>query len=281
MTTYQTSTSETSDRTDPSWSGFRDLCKKIEGISPIPFCIVDGHEQVIYQSKSPPNEQAETTLTMLCRHRQKTFFRIICEADEKAPQGVLNLMFALKKIGLYYRTSAEDRESIYEEIARNYRFLHFFYTLPALLSRALPQNRLCQISLDRICKIMNVERGSIFLRNPRTRTLQLVALHGKSLLNTRHVAMNSRILESVQTKNRALLIEDVDRYPDFKGKGHYRTGSFLSAPIYYHPSVQQKRLAGVINLADPVGRPFFTSHDMKFVSAAAGYAVFIAMTKPK
>lgn len=281
MNTHPKSDPGTADRQGSFWSEFRDLCALIEGLSPIPFRILDAGDEIIYQSRRPPDEHAETTLTMHCRSGHRVFFRILCQTDERARKEVLDLMFALKKIGLFYKTGRENRESIYEEIARNYRFLHFFYTLPALLSRDVHRNRLCQVGLDRICKILNVERGSIFLYNAASQSFRLVAVYGKTFFRPAAATMNSKILDAIQEKSRSLLVEDVTRFPDFKGKGDYRTPSFLSAPIYFHPSIQEKRLAGVVNLADPVGRPAFTSHDLKFVSSAAAYTVFLAMTKPE
>jgi hypothetical protein len=277
----QKNTLNVSAQTNDSWTEFRYLCLKMERMSHIPFRIVDARDNVIYQTEKRISDQANGFLTLHCRHQQKTYFRIICEAEDKDPQQVLDLMFALKKIGLDYQSFIDGKEALHEEIARNYRFLHFFYSLPSLLSGDTHRNRLCQTSLERICKILNVERGSIFLYHSGTRSFQLVAVFGKTFFKPELARLNIKILQWLRDKNRPLLIEDVNQYPLFKGKGDYRTRSFISSPIYFHPSMPQKRIAGVINLSDPVGRQYFTSHDLRFVSSAASYAVFLSLTKPE
>lgn len=265
---------------DPFWSEFQDVCTMLEPLTDVPCTMVGGEGQIIFQTEKSFSEAVETTLTMHCYRQKKSLFRMTCEVDEKDPGKSLELMFALKKIGLFYHRSMKRRETFLEEITKNYHQLHFFYTLPRLLSQKLSRSQLCQTSLNRICKILNVERGSIFLYDTYARSFQLVAIRGKSLTKPVLAKMNTQILDWLETRNRPLLVEDVDRFPNFKGKGEYRTRSFLSSPIFSHPTLQTKRMAGVINLADPVGRSNLNSHDLKFAAAAAEYAVFMALTKP-
>ena len=262
------------------WTELKSLCKKIENLSPIPFRLIDAQNQLIFQSVRTLDPKSTSLLTMHCRYRGKTLFRILCAVEENESQKALGLMFALKKIGMDYTMASLKRESLYQEIYRDHKFLHFFYTLPENLTKELTRNQLCHVSLNRICHTLNVGRGSLFFFNSKTKDFQLVALYGKRLVRPELAKLNAKIFEWVRERKRPLLIENVDRYPAFKGKGIYKTRSFLSAPIYDHPSVSQKRLAGVINLADPIDRDCFSSHDLKFVASAVGYAIFLAMTKP-
>ena len=279
----------THEQTDPdaprpqeaAWHQFRDLLARISAVSPMPFRVETADGETVFSSTTDPEEAGLTLLTMECRHGGGVLFRTTASLPPDRGTETLALMELIRAAGLQVLAGDTGRQSLYQEINRSYRFLHFFYSLPALLSRDVPRERLCQVGLERICKIARAERGSIFLQHAPARELRLAAWHGAPLSDPESARMNRRILDWIRERARPLLVEDVDRHPEFRGRGRYKTRTFVCAPVFYHPAIPDRGLAGLINLADPVDRPYFTSHDLKFVAAAAGYALFLAMTKPE
>ncbi len=262
-------------------SEFQDFCRNIDGMSSIPFRVVDSRDQTIYESQEPVDEEGESVLTLDCRHNRKSLFRILCKAGDRNPGQTVNMMFALKKMGLQHQILLDTHDGLSGEIDQTYRLLHFFYTLPSLLRRELDWHELCQLSLERICRILRAESGSVFLQDAETGSLRAAAITGRKLVKGTVAIMNPNIVQWMKDNKGALLIENVKAHPAFKGRGDYRTPSFIAIPLYYHPSIRGERLAGILNLADPVDRPVFSSQDARFAFAAGAYAVFLAKTKPE
>jgi hypothetical protein len=260
---------------------FQDFCRDIDGMSSIPFRVVDSRDQTIYESREPVDEEGESVLTLDCRHNRKSLFRIICKAGDRNPGQTVNMMFVLKKMGLQHQILLETRDALSGEIDQTYRLLHFFYSLPSLLRRDLDWHELCQLSLERICWVLRAESGSVFLHDAETRSFRAAAITGRKLVKGKLATMNPNIVQWMKENKGPLLVDDVKAHPAFKGRGDYRTPSFIATPLYYHPSMRGEHLAGILNLADPVDRPVFSSHDAKFAFAAGAYAVFLAKTKPE
>lgn len=133
-----------------------------------------------------------------------------------------------------------------------------------------------QIILERALKLFHVERASILTYDEEAKALKVVASRGlkKNIARNICVRAGEGVSGYVFQHGRPLLIEDIDKNKrGLEKKKHYKTGSFISAPMICSPLRLGEKPIGVINLTDRVDGKKFTKKDLKLLSTIANQAM--------
>jgi signal transduction histidine kinase len=118
---------------------------------------------------------------------------------------------------------------------------------------------------------LQAECGSLFLFDPRTEELVLNNFFNSQPLDIK--GLRRKLGEGISGKvirlRQPVLIKDIDHDRRFHRNGfkHYRTGSFLSIPLF----VAENPL-GIINLGDKSNKQPFSEKDLDFAVTLARYA---------
>jgi signal transduction histidine kinase len=146
---------------------------------------------------------------------------------------------------------------------------------------------LCEVFFDpKICELSNIflngtlkemmgnlkaECGSLFLFDPRTQELVLNNFYNPQSIIVK--GLRRKIGEGISGKviclRQPVLIKDIDRDARFSRNGfnHYRTGSFMSIPLFV-----SGRPFGLINVGDKSNNKPFSEKDLDFAVTLAKYS---------
>jgi signal transduction histidine kinase len=145
----------------------------------------------------------------------------------------------------------------------------------------------CEVSFDpKICELskgflsgvlkemmcsLKAECGSLLLFDPRTEELVLNNFYNSQPLPIKgyRCKLGEGISGKVIRLKEPVLIKDIDRDARFRRNGfkHYRTGSFMSIPLFVSGSP-----FGIINIGDKSNREQFSEKDLAFAVTLAKYS---------
>jgi len=161
----------------------------------------------------------------------------------------------------------------YEETTRG---LDLLYELSEAIIRNVSLDEVYQIILEQALELFNVERASILIYDETVKALRMVASRGISddVKKKTTVRAGDGVSGYVYQHGRPLLIEDVDSNKrGIEKKDHYKTRSFISAPMVCSPLRYDEKPIGVINLTDRLDGKEFTKKDLKLLSTIANQAM--------
>jgi len=126
-------------------------------------------------------------------------------------------------------------------------------------------------TLTNCMDLLESKAGSIFLfdRDKQVLILKVARNSGNRRLEGIRQRLGEGISGMVAAEREPLLVKDIRKDPRFqtlKRFNHYRTNSFLSAPI-----MSDDKLAGVININDKASGKSFTLKDLRCVSLICNY----------
>lgn len=154
--------------------------------------------------------------------------------------------------------------------------LDLLYELSEAIIRHASLDEVYQIILGRALDLFHVERASILIYDEKKKGLKVVASRGiSSDVRTRTlVRPGEGVSGYVYQHGRPLLIEDIEsNRRGIEKKNHYKTGSFISAPMICSPLRLEEKSLGVINLTDRIDGKKFTKRDLKLLSTIANQAM--------
>ena len=126
------------------------------------------------------------------------------------------------------------------------------------------------LMLELAINYTGAEKGSIMLVDPKDE-LYIYAARGIDVgfIRSYRVKIGEGIAGHVAKTKRPLLVRDITKEKRYQSllKGHYRTNSFISAPI-----ISKNRVLGVINLNDKKSGEPFNEEDLGFVKVVANQA---------
>lgn len=124
-------------------------------------------------------------------------------------------------------------------------------------------------ALTRCMDIVESKSGSIFLLDDGGRELVLKVAcwpKRKSLEDIRQ-RLGEGVAGWVASRREPILVKDINEDPRFKKRfGHYRTNSFLSAPLE-----AGDKLIGVINITEKISHGPFTSDELESICSVTTY----------
>lgn len=158
----------------------------------------------------------------------------------------------------------------------NSRELDLLYSLSEAIIREASLDDVYQIILSQALDLFHVERASVLIYDEHQNCLKVVASRGisKQVQKDVRVKPGEGISGYVFQHGRALLIEDIDKNKrGIEKKEHYKTSSFISAPMICSPLRLGERSLGVINLTDRIDGKTFTKKDLQLLSTIANQAM--------
>jgi signal transduction histidine kinase len=126
-------------------------------------------------------------------------------------------------------------------------------------------------ALRELMAVMGAECGSLFIFDSGREELVLNSFYNSGNIDIH--GLRQKIGEGVSGKVAAtkmpILVKDINKDGRFRrnGFGHYRTGSFISIPLYTSAG-----LLGLINLADKSNGEAFSEKDLEFAVVISRYA---------
>lgn len=156
------------------------------------------------------------------------------------------------------------------------RELDLLYDLSEAIVAKASLDEVYQIILEQALEIFNVERASILVYDEKIKRLRLVASRGipHEIREKATVRKGEGVSGYVFQHGRPLLIEDIDENKrGIQKKGHYKSRSFISAPMICSPMRIGEKPLGVINLTDRVDGKKFSKKDLKLLSTIANQAM--------
>jgi len=188
-------------------------------------------------------------------------------------ENALQLLYDVLKGHL--QTQAEI-ESLSMELLENYQTMNMLYRLSEALGDIYDIKRVSSIILDQAVAITHAERGSVLLLDEDGKHLQAEASYGfvSDELQSLTLDLADTLCAEILKTGSPLIVHDIKRHPDLAiySKGVYKTGSFISIPLYTINDQKEKRLLGVLNLSDKATEECFKSNDLKLISAMTAQA---------
>jgi len=176
-----------------------------------------------------------------------------------------------------YLQSQAEIEGFAQEILENYQVINMLYRVSDALGNIHDPDRVASVILDQAVATTHAEKGTVLLLEGGEQAhLRIAASHGfptkdlESLTIDPSDAICSKVLQSGEP----LIVEDVRKRPDLASclRGGYRTGSFISLPLYITGDDEKKQFLGVLNLSDKMTAESFKSNDLKLLNALSSQA---------
>ncbi|MEK6777168.1 MAG: HD domain-containing phosphohydrolase [bacterium] len=195
------------------------------------------------------------------------------ESEGTNLERVLKLLHDILK---EYLQSHAEIESLSMELLENYQTLNMLYQLSEALGDIYDIERVSSIILGQAVNITHAERGSVLLLDENGTHLQVAASYGFASSELKSLTLNisDTICAEILKTGKPLIVQDIKSRPDLAifSKGVYRTGSFISIPLYTLNDQKEKRLLGILNLSDKATAECFKSNDLKLIVAMTAQA---------
>ncbi len=196
--------------------------------------------------------------------------------DDEVLQDTLGLVYNILK---EYLKSQAEIESFSKEILDNYQTINMLYRVSDALGNIQDVNRAASIILHQAVSITHAERGSVLLLNEDSNTFRVAASHGFASQELREmqsipVDLSETLCSEIIKTGKPLMVQDIKSRPDLAvySKGIYKTGSFISIPLYSAGDLKERKIIGVLNVSDKATSESFKSNDLKLLNALTSQA---------
>ncbi len=136
-----------------------------------------------------------------------------------------------------------------------------------MMSAILNLDELVDFIIEKATEVMEAEKGSLMLLDEESGELKIKGARGlkAEIIENTKIKLGQMIAGKVAQEGQPMLVEDIEKDKRFVGRkvrSHYKSKSFISMPLK-----KEKKVSGVINLSDKIGRsPVFTESDLRFLS---------------
>lgn len=137
------------------------------------------------------------------------------------------------------------------------------------LAQTLDMQRVLELALERVERIVAAETSSIWECDPDQKELYFRVVRGRAAEDIRHlrIPFGQGIVGAVAASGKAELIEDVRKDPRWKGAS---TPRFDTRGMMAVPLISRGRVVGVLQLLNAVGRERFEESDLRQMQHFAG-----------
>ncbi len=197
---------------------------------------------------------------------------VLCvEGDDRARLSFNSVMPCLELLA-DSAAAAVRNAHLYEDLNARTAQLATLYEIGSALTSVLNLDRVLNLIVDSVTRLIGAEICSIMLLDPTKRYLRIRVAKGlpKSVIERTVVKVGEGISGWVAQHGQPLLIKDIESHPMFKKKSDskYTTKSLLSVPLKVRGQV-----IGVLNVNNKVPRGVFVEEDanllMLFATQAA------------
>ncbi len=174
-----------------------------------------------------------------------------------------------KLVARAFEFSQEVRFFTYE-LSERYEEINLLYSISETLGSLLGLDQAAGVILGEVCDVLGAKRGSLWVFEPESDLLELVAAVGEERLRgPLSVSDREAVTAKVFREGRPVIVSQTAAVEDGLPMAMEPGESLLCVPIRYTPPAGEPRTVGVINLAGrrPGGR--FTASDQKLLAAIA------------
>jgi putative nucleotidyltransferase with HDIG domain len=244
---------------------------QLNAISPLPLLIMDADNNVIYGNGSTIQATGNKSDLTDDLHQFPIEFKdtrigtvVWCGSSE-----LQRLVESLDRIGemLTERLDYELKiDSLASEMVDAYQELSLLHDLSGSLSSVLEVEAICHILLKQAVDIIGAKSSVVMLLEPEGEQLTATASAGISR-DLGRIEVKGSIYETVIQSKTPLVIEDLEKYPHFKGKINEEEIPMICVPV-----CAGDEAVGLISMwGKSSGKPF-TSEDTKLLCAIASQA---------
>lgn len=162
----------------------------------------------------------------------------------------------------------EQNERLEEKAKDRTKEMGLLYKIGRDISSTLDLDKVLEIIVDRVTKILDLEICSILLFDPETKELSIKCAKGldSDVITLTRLKEGELISGWVVENKEGVLVEDIEVDPRFKhrNKEKYYTHSFISVPL-----MSQGKAIGVLNVNNKRNRQVFTKDDFRFIKGVA------------
>lgn len=178
--------------------------------------------------------------------------------------------FLARTLVRFLRHEAEAR-FFGRELAERYEEITLLYSISEILGSVISLEQASGTILSEVAGTLGVQRATLWLHDPETRVLELVAAVGRpGQVGPIHEADEFSVTATAFRERRPINLDPGDEFPRGGGTSEVpERGSFLSVPVSYTPPVGESRTIGVINLGGLASGESFSAGDLKLISAIA------------
>ncbi len=163
------------------------------------------------------------------------------------------------------RISSElERKKLEEDIEFEKRKLEEVLSIDQEIRSILKLNHLVDFIIDKATEILNAERCSLMLLDPKSNKLLIRGSKGLSaeIIKKSRIKLGDQIAGRVAKSGNPILVQDIEEntFISRKNRSSYNSKSFMSVPIKAHDE-----LIGVVNVSDKKSKngEVFTKIDLK------------------
>jgi len=161
-----------------------------------------------------------------------------------------------------------EKERLEEKVKDRTRELGLMYKISRDISSTLDLDKVLEIIVDRVTKIMDLEICSILLFDPDTRELSIKCAKGlgNDVITLTRLKEGELISGWVIEHKEGVLVDDIEVDSRFQHRNNekYYTHSFISVPL-----LSKDKAIGVLNVNNKKNRQVFTKDDFRFIKAVA------------
>jgi|GEM_PF-1198408 len=162
---------------------------------------------------------------------------------------------------------ALERTRLYQELKRSHEQVVMLNQLSKRLNSVLDPKEIVKIAVSELPGILGIRLCSIFLYDPRAKTLRLLGHNHPHLGKNIEIVISAErdsLISKVASQKEPLLVKDVEKELGISNKFKYRSSYYLGVPL-----VLGDELIGVLNLNDKVNGEEFSEADLGVVTAVA------------
>ncbi len=192
--------------------------------------------------------------------------------------GVLEIVNAINREGfdeddlnrsLYLADQAAiaiNSRQLFDELNRKIEEVTALYKISQSVAFADPNDDLLEGILSSITGALRVEKASLAIYDKKNHSLKLEASIGLPLEKGSWIAMEKSVAGHIFKTGEPLIVSDLQTDADnkFISHGSYKTGSFISIPVFY-----KNKTMGVLSLADRLDKGGFDTSDFQILSTIA------------
>jgi serine phosphatase RsbU (regulator of sigma subunit) len=185
-----------------------------------------------------------------------------------------NLQLVATFIGDKAYTEYELR-NLTEELLEKYSEITLIYDISEHLSAVFDRKTACEVIIKQIVDVVQVKKASIMLYDEEAHQLYVEAHHGFAISEdaVQLIRVDPNDLNKISARVFSTGRHELgDNGMDNVSMDIPRGKSFVCIPIVFNSMNQERKVMGVINMADKISADAFTADDLRLLTAIASQA---------
>lgn len=161
---------------------------------------------------------------------------------------------------------AINNRQLMDELNKKIEELTALYKISQSVAFADPSIDILEDIIQSLASALNVEKASLAIYDEQNNTLKIEASVGLPVEKGTWIEMEKSIAGHIYHSGEPLIVSDIsqDVSQEFQSPGDYKTGSFISIPVFY-----KNKNMGVLSLSDRLDNVDFGTDDFQILSTIA------------